>query len=75
MTKIGQGQLRVIIYINFVELDSLVLYAKFQCHRTSVSGEDFFNVFTIYGRGGHLGHVTWAIYIYNFVPPSQGGST
>ena len=22
-----------------------------------------FKVFTIYGRGGHLGHVTWTIYI------------
>ena len=21
-------------------------------------------VFTIYGHGGHLGHVTWIIYIY-----------
>ena len=25
-------------------------------------------VFTIYGHGGHLGHVTWAIYI-NFCSP------
>ena len=25
-------------------------------------------VFTIYGRGGHLGHVTWTIYI-NFLSP------
>ena len=31
-------------------------------------------VFTIYGHGGHLGHVTWTIYI-TFVPPSQGCST
>ena len=23
----------------------------------------FFKVFTIYGHGGHLGHVTWTIYI------------
>ena len=34
--KIGQGQLRVIIYINFVELESLMLHAKFQAH-----SEDF----------------------------------
>ena len=27
-----------------------------------------FKVFTIYGRGGHLGHVTWTIYI-NFRSP------
>ena len=25
-------------------------------------------VFTIYGRGGHLGHVTWTIYI-NILEP------
>ena len=28
----------------------------------------FFKVFTIYGRGGHLGHVTWTIYT-NFRSP------
>ena len=36
-----------------------MLHAKFQDHMTSGSGEeDFFMVFTIYGYGGHLGHVT-----------------
>ena len=46
-----------------------MLHAKFQDHRTSGSGEeDFFKVFTIYGHGGHLGHVTWTIYI-NFRSP------
>ena len=41
-----------------------MLHVKFQDHRTSGSGEeDFFMVFTIYGHGGHLGHVTWTIYI------------
>ena len=40
-----------------------MLHAKFQDHRTSGSGEeDFLKVFTIYGRGGHLGHATWTIY-------------
>ena len=40
--KIGQGQPRVTIYINFVELESPMLQAKFQDHRTSGSGrEDF----------------------------------
>ena len=34
-----------------------MLHAKFQVHRTSGYG-DFPKVFTIYGRGGHLGHVT-----------------
>ena len=46
-----------------------MLHAKFQDHRTSGSGEeDFFKVFTIYGQGRHLGHVTWTIYI-NFRSP------
>ena len=39
--KIGQGQPRVIIYTNFVELESPMLHAKFQDYRTSGSGEDF----------------------------------
>ena len=46
-----------------------MLYAKFQDHRTSGSGEEyFFKVFTIYGHGGHLGHVTWTIYINCYYP-------
>ena len=46
-----------------------MLHAKFQDHRTSGSGEEyFFKVFTIYGCGGHLGHVTLTIYI-NFHSP------
>ena len=36
------GQPRVIIYINFVELDSPMLHAKFQDRRASVSGEERF---------------------------------
>ena len=48
-----------------------MLHAKFQDHRTSSSGEeDFFKVFTIYGHGGHLGHVTWTNYI-KFRSPFQ----
>ena len=35
-----------------------MLHAKFQDHRTSGSGEKCFKVFTIYGHGGHLRHVT-----------------
>ena len=39
-------------------------HAKFQDHRTSCSGEEvFLKVFTIYGHGGHLGHVTLTVYI------------
>ena len=44
-----------------------MLNAKFQDHRTSGSGEEhFLKVSTIYG--GHLGHVTWTVYI-NFHSP------
>ena len=66
--KVGQGQPRVIIYIDFVELQSLILHAKFQDHRTSGSGEEDLKVFTKYGLGGHFGHVTWTICI-NFRSP------
>ena len=45
-----------------------MLHAKFQDHRTSCSGKVFFKDFTIYGHGGHLGHVTWTIYV-NFCSP------
>ena len=38
--KIGKCQPRVIIYINFVELGSQMLNAKFQDHWTSGSGEE-----------------------------------
>ena len=34
-----------IIYINFVELESLMLHAKFQDHMTSCSGGEFFKGF------------------------------
>ena len=55
--------------INFVELHCLMLHAKFQNQRPSGSGEeDFQKVFAIYSHGGHLGHVTWTIYI-NFRSP------
>ena len=57
------------IYIDFVELLSLMLHAKFQNHRPSGFGEeDFLKVFAIYSHGAHLGHVTWTIYI-NFSSP------
>ena len=39
-----------------------MLHTKFQGHQPSGSGEeDFFNVFTIYGYVGHLGHMTITI--------------
>ena len=39
--NVGQGHPMVFIYINFVELDSLIFHAKFQDHPTSGSEEDF----------------------------------
>ena len=44
----GQGQPRVTIYIKFVKLESLMLHAKFQDHRTSGSGEEDFLRFLPY---------------------------
>ena len=50
-----------------------MLHIKFQGHRSTGSGEeDFFKVFTIYGHGGHVGHVTQLICInfHSFSPSS-----
>ena len=49
-----------------------MLHTKFQGHQFIGSGEDFFKVFTIYGHGGHLGHVTLLICInfHSHVPIS-----
>ena len=66
----------VIICTNYDGLESPMLHTKFRGNRSTGSREDFFKVFTIYGRGGgHLNHVTWTKFIHTFVPPSQGGST
>ena len=46
--EVGQGEPRVIIYINFVELDSPMIHAKFQDHRTSGSGEEDFKKYLSY---------------------------
>ena len=35
-----------------------MLHTKFRGNRPAGSGEDFYRVFTIYGHGGHFGHVT-----------------
>ena len=46
-----------------------MLHAKICGNRfTGSGGEDFLKAFTIYGRGGHLGHATWTIYA-NFGSP------
>ena len=45
-----------------------MLHTKFHENPSIGSGEEDFKVFTVYGHGGHLGHVTLTIYI-NFRPP------
>ena len=47
----------VIIGTNYDGLETLMLYTKFPRNRSTGSG-DFERVLTIYGHGGHLGHVT-----------------
>ena len=54
----GQGQLRVIIYINFVELEYIMLHVKFHDHRTISSVGEFWRCLTINEHGSHLGHVS-----------------
>ena len=52
-----------------------MLHTKFHENRPAGSGEeDFLVVFTIVGRGGHLGHVTW-ICDQTFIPSTHGCST
>ena len=54
---------------NFDGQESKMLRAKFRGNRSAGSREeDFWRVFTIYGRGGHLGHVTQMLRI-NFRSP------
>ena len=42
-----------------------MLHTLFHGNRLAGSGEEFWRAFTIYGRGGHLGHVT-SILLSNF---------
>ena len=48
-----------------------MLHTKFRENRSASSGEeDFLRVFTIYGHGGHLGHVTRIMLInFHFLVP------
>ena len=49
----------VIICAIMVVLGYLTLHTKFQGHwSTGSREEDFLKIFTIYGHGGHIGHVT-----------------
>ena len=49
-----------------------MLHTKFRENPPAGSGEDFKRVFTIYGHGGHLGHVTsiMSSYFHYLVPES-----
>ena len=48
-----------------------MLHAKFQIIYSRFWGRSLVKFFTIYGDGGHLGHVTMTIYS-NFRSPFQG---
>ena len=49
-----------------------MLHTKFRENRSAGSGEEDFWVFTIYGRGGHLGHVTSIMLTYfHFLVPES----
>ena len=50
-----------------------MLHTKFRGNRPAGSGEeDFLRVFTIYGHGGHLGHVTSIILSdFHFLVPES----
>ena len=74
--KIGQGQTRVIIWTNVVELEHPMLHTKFQGHRPFGSGkEDFlsFLPYTCMGMAAILVMWPWP-FEQTFVPPFQGGS-
>ena len=45
-------------YINFKELTPQILHTKFQDNQHTDCGQEVFKIFTIYRRGGHLGHVS-----------------
>ena len=49
-----------------------MLYTKLHVNRPAGSGEDVLRFFTIYGRGGHLGHVTSIMSSdYHFLVPES----
>ena len=66
--KTGHGQPRVIICTNLVVLEYPMLHTKFQGHWPFGSGDFFYKVFTTYGHGGNLCHVTWTVWT-NFCSP------
>ena len=56
--KVGKSQPKIIIWTDLVGPQSLMLYTKYEGNRPAGFGEEeFYKVFTIYGHGGHLGHM------------------
>ena len=56
--------------INFNGPESQILHSKFGGNRSPGPGEEGFKVFTIYGHGSHLGHMTNIIFInFHFLVP------
>ena len=70
--KIGQGQSRVIIWTNYDGPKAPMLIPSHKVIGLLVLEKIFEGFFTIYGLGGHLGHVTQTQRI--FVPPSHWDS-
>ena len=49
-----------------------MLYTKFKGHQPAGFGEeDFWRVFTIYGHGSHVGHMTRIIWTNSFHQPNE----
>ena len=49
-----------------------MLHTKLHVNRPAGSGKDVLRFFTIYGRGGHLGHVTSIMSSdYHFLVPES----
>ena len=47
-----------------------MLHTKFGGNQSTGSREDFLRLFTIYGHGGHLGHVTSTMFLnFHFLVP------
>ena len=62
-TTLGQGQVMTLTFNthihSYIPIESLMLHTKFRENRPAGSGvEDFLRFFTIYGGGGHPGHMT-----------------
>ena len=69
MSPWGPISFRIINIQSYCPFPALATYVdlavkKDQGHHICSGEEDFEGFFTIYGHRGHLGHVTWIIYIH-----------